>query len=236
MRKLTATVAGLTLMAFAGTAHAGIIDNGGFETTDGRTGIVNGNALNALGSSSPTWDVYSGLPGSSGDSWTTTVGPGIEVHYTGTVVPAFEGDHYVELDSDTASGPGDVGADTNSRMEQTVSLAGNTAYTLSFAYRPRTDQQNDNGIAFDIMNGVSVGSSVTGVGPQNWQIVTFDFTSGAAGAHTIGFQAIEADNTLGGFIDDIKVTRQVPEPATLGLMGAGIFGIGLAARRRRRKV
>ena len=229
MRKLIATVAGLTLMAFAGTAQAALIDNGGFEITDGRLGSANNNALNALGSSSPTWDVYTSLPGTSGDSWTTTIGPGIEVQYTGTVVPAFEGNHYVELDSHGAT-------NTNSRMEQTVNLAGNTGYTLSFAYRPRTTQTNDNGIAFDVVNGALVGSSVTGVGPQNWQIVTFDFTSGAAGAHTIGFQAIEADNTLGGFIDDIKLTRQVPEPATLGLMGAGIFGIGLAARRRRRTV
>ena len=53
------------------------------------------------------------------------------------------------------------------------------------------------------------------------------------GVNGIAFAAAGIDNTLGGFIDAVRVS-DVPLPAALPLFLAGLAGFGVASRRTRR--
>lgn len=222
----------LTVLAFGGSAFgANLIVNGDFETTDGRTGLVFGRALNNLGAGQ--WDVFNVLPG----TWTMLSGRGIEVQTTGTVggVSAHSGRLYVELDShpnNTNSGS------TNSSMFQTVNFTPGF-YALSFYYRPRTGTTNDNGIQ------VRVGANTLNVsettGTQNgWALKTMNFSIQSAGNQDVIFEATGIANQLGGFVDtvslvkdrDIPTNENVPEPGTYALVGGALLGVGLLRRKR----
>jgi len=213
-------VAGLVLGPSTG-AHA-LLMNGGFESVDDRIGLANGNALNNLGGSSPTWDVFQSLPG----GWSSLAGdPGIEVQFDGTVVTAHEGNHYVELDSHP--GPG-----SNSAMQQEIALAAGS-YQLSFYYRPRTGNAgSDNRIDVSVFNGASVDLTVdfTTADFDEWREFSLDFDAGD-GNYIVQFAANGLENTLGGFIDDVRLTR-VPAPTTLALLGLGLAGLAFGLRRR----
>ena len=39
-------------------------------------------------------------------------------------------------------------------------------------------------------------------------------------------------NTLGNFIDNVSIVAKVPEPGTLGLLGLGLVGLGIARKRK----
>ena len=161
---------------------------------------------------------------------------------SGTVVPAFEGRQYVELDSDFQVTP-NPGQGSNSAMAAFMSLVQGQTYELSFAYRPRTNRGGDNGIrvelgaltdlgqgsrSFSVSKLVGAADATTGM--QNfWQVLTFTFKAGA-GDNALMFTAFGLENELGGFLDAIEVSEAsaVPAPAAGLLMLAG-----LAAFRRR---
>lgn len=56
---------------------------------------------------------------------------------------------------------------------------------------------------------------------------------GALAGTTSGFEATGGNETF--FIFNSGIATPVPEPATLGLMATGLFGLGAVARRRRRR-
>lgn len=179
----------------------------------------------------------------------TTDGAGIEIQRDGTVVNTPNGKQYVELDSHKGNG-GNVNASTsNTSMAAIANLVAGAQHTLTFLYQPRTNRANDNGIA------VSVGSlDTSGASPVftqsldlgsvdgqrrtygGWTLITMSFRAGITD-NAVMFRAFGIENTLGGFLDDVKVhadldnIQQTPLPAGGILLGTGL--IALARRNRR---
>jgi hypothetical protein len=154
------------------------------------------------------------------EGWTSVAGPGIEVQRNNVAGLPFSGENLVELDSSA-----------NSTMERVIA-AGN--YTLSFYYSPRPRvPANSNGIDV-LVNGVSV-FAVTGAGGSqtSWTQHFVNFSLAAPG--TLRFSATGISNSLGGYLEDVRLGAAVPEPASWAMMLAG-FGLAGAAVRRRAKV
>lgn len=218
------------------TAQANLINNGDFETV-GNGFSSNGSGTNVDLDNLPSgkWSVYETIPG-----WSTESGPGIEIQYS-----TIFGDHttgsgrYVELDSHK-------GTDTNTIMVQMLTgLTSGNDYELSLWYRPRTNNGNDdNGInilwsdtlPFAEPADIIASLSSTRNQQNDWMNFTYSLTASSDTMY-LGFGAFGADNSLGGFIDDISLLStndpgiSVPEPAPLALLG---FGLGIIALRKKR--
>jgi len=217
MKYAAAALAVSALMAAPGSAATNLLVNGSFEDT-------------AFGGN---WSVFDAING-----WTKTAGTaGIEIQKGGTGgSSAYHGNQKVELDSHNF-GPGPKNQNSNSGMTQTVSGLSSGTYEFSFAYRGRTNDADTNGIAYSIFGdnaGGILDATITGIKSDGWQIISYVFTLGASDDLTIGFNAFGREDTLGGFIDDVKLSA-VPLPAALPLYGAGLAAMGLIGWRRKRK-
>ena len=238
MSKVFFIAGALTLGLLGAPAHA-VVVNGGFEDTSSSnpTGFVNGNTLASLAgkSGNKSWDVFTAIPG-----WTTTAGSGIEVQTNGTLtsIDAQSGMHYVELDSHPSPS-------SNSSMTQTLNLSRGD-YLLEFYYSPRNSTANSNGIAYTVMSvldetllaGDITGPSVpAGTSVGVWTLIStlFSVKSGDSPV-ALTFAAFGKQDTLGGFIDSVSLSKvgEVPVPAALPLLATGIAAFGFFARRKRK--
>lgn len=210
--------AALSLAVFCGSAQAGVVFTDSFESP----------------TNTRNWQVYQTF----GD-WTSTGGSGIEIQRSGVVVGAHTGSQYVELDSDTSRG-GVSGDGTNSSMTRALNLSAGT-YTLDYFYQPRTNRAGDNLIEV-FLDGASDSLMTTMIGSSDgvssvitgWikQSITFS-VDGLDNTYALTFAAGGRENTLGGFLDTVSLTRNVPAPGGFAFLVLGLFGLGVAMRCRR---
>ena len=158
------------------------------------------------------------------DGWTG--GPlGIELqdNVAGAPATGLLNDNFVELDS-TA----------NSLMFRTIAGAG--TYDLSFLYSPRPNiARGSNGISV-FLNNVLLAPpgnlDFAGGGSTAWSLQTAHFT--AAAGSVLRFEATGQSDSLGGYVDDIRLsTAAVPEPVTWVMMILGFCGVGATLRHRK---
>ena len=212
MRKIVlAAVLAAPLFAVAATAPATPVKTAGVIEL-----VVNG-SFEATTQNAGSWNIYSNLTGWTGGT------AGIELR-NNVAGAAFQGNNYVELDT-TA----------NSSLTQNIATNSNQAYTLSFAYSPRTGvAATSNGIEV-LWNGNSVGSftgSGAGASGNVWQTKTINLL-GAAANSSLVFRAIGTSDSYGGSLDRVSLTTAVPEPETYAMMLAGLVGLGFMARRKK---
>ena len=184
------------------------------------------------------WAVFQSGVGDNGD-WTSVSGSGIEIQNESLgITDAYDGVQYVELDSDNRRGG--VAGPTNSAMAANVDFVAGRTYEISFAYKPRTNRADDNGIrllavAFDGANVTNDDAlfevNETRSSLSDWMVYSVIYTA-QSGFNAIAFEAFGRDNSVGGFIDAVKVT-EVPLPAALPLFGFGLAGLAAIRRRKR---
>lgn len=231
---ITKILTTVSLITITSIANASLITNGSFEQVtfaDNSTsrGLVGNFDLQEFANKRRAWNVFFNLPG-----WTTSDGSGIELQKN-IVTSSQNGQHHVELDSHLRA--------SNAVMTQSIgSLTIGADYLLEFYYKPRTKQNNDNGInvywydaaeTFDLnMQPNYVADSNRRLTP-NWALQTVQFTANAA-TMDLSFGSFGKQNTLGGLIDNVSLERvaQVSEPSTIMIL---IIALGLIAIRQRKQ-
>ena len=163
-----------------------------------------------------TFFITTSIPG-----WTSTVGSGIEVQDNVAGSP-FDGDQHVELDSFSSS-----------NMFQDVTTQAGQLYHIEFAYSPRPGV-NPNNIRATWNGSLLALLNDNGLGLPDTSWTVFEFDVLATGANTrLEFLDIGPSDRLGGYLDAVSVRQvQVPEPATVFVVGLGTL---LLAGLRRRK-
>lgn len=223
MKKVSISIVFVLFFLISGFANANLLSNFDFESPEDIKGNIWGNRLDQLDITLKSWDVYNELPG----GWYGEIGAGIEVQHN-TVVDAYSGDHYIELDSHP-------GTSSNSDIWQGFTALTTMEHFVSFWYRPRTNTSSDNGINIYLRNPTkSDVGAVDGINSVITEWTYYSFSLGtlvAEESYDIGFMAVGAENTLGGFLDDITVSS-IPEPANMLLLGTGLLGFVALGRKK----
>lgn len=175
-----------------------LILNGGFESPV----VTNGSG----------WDIYD--DGTPGLEWNVEwrddlVGPlpttaKLELHRGVNGWASDEGSQHAELDTDFGYANNE---EASVRISQDITTIPGQAYRLSYAFSPRPGTGDGQNILKIFIDGVHEDTQSTGAqpaGPTAWMTYTFEFV--AHGAVTnIAFQDSGYPNTLGTFLDDVKV-------------------------------
>lgn len=193
--RLRNSVAVMCLALAPMTAQANLIVNGGFEDP----AISDG-----------SFAIFAAIPG-----W---IGPGIEIQRNIAGSP-FEGQQFVELDSNSNSG-----------MSQPVATTVSASYLLSFAYSPRPGVGGTSNEIQLWIDGVLRDSFTgNGIGVTDWAVRSYSVIGD--GLTLIEFRAAGTSDSFGGYLDDVRLT--VPEPGTLALGGLALTALALLRRRKR---
>ena len=117
--------------------------------------------------------------------------------------PAYEGVQKAELDSHhRVDENGDRVANNNVTLAQFIPTCPLADYTLSYAWKSRTNTENDNTVHVYIDDNEQIHHNSN----DDWETGTWDFTSNNSGQTLILFGSIGTETTLGMFLDDVSVT------------------------------
>lgn len=117
------------------------------------------------------------------------------------------------------------GTATPSGITQSIDLGqAGQAYAVSFAFMPDGGLPSSLKVEFGGQTLLSLNNSSA----SDFQVFSFNGLSNAA-RMTLSFTFTDPSGLL--FLDNVSVTA-VPEPATLGLMGAGLAALAFIGRRR----
>jgi hypothetical protein len=125
-----------------------------------------------------------------------------------------------------------VGSDPDPRLSQVIATAVGEQYQLSFGYSGRI-----------ITGGLGLGVDIDGVQLATYQILNTNWLTASlvftatTSATEIAFRSEINGSDYDARIDNVSVVRyqgngQIPEPATLGLFGLGLAGLGAVRRRQ----
>ncbi|MFO1226943.1 PEP-CTERM sorting domain-containing protein [Roseateles sp.] len=209
MRRVLAllTLCVASVAALAAPVPTNLLVNGSFEATPVGAG---------------SWTQVNSLPG-----WTWMAGPGTGFEVRNNVAGAAQdGSNYLELDTDG-----------NTSIGQTLNgLVAGLAYDLSFWYAPREFQPAaTNGIQV-YWNGLQLGGTLTADGGAGnlWSEHRFSVVA-QSGANVLSFSAVGRSDTLGGNLDNVRLSQRVPEPGSLALTLTALASLVLLHRALRRR-
>jgi hypothetical protein len=218
MKKIIA-MAALAAVSATASASTNLFADGSFEE------------ISQVGSG--TWAIVSQstLTGDEGGhGWKVGAAPGVKGAASGLEVrdgvagAAQDGVNFIELDGNE-----------NDMITQTLKTVVNQQYEISFYVEDRPDVANlTGGYGYKIVSGaMNVSSTSVGSFGTNWIKQTIDFTA-LASSTKFSIWAAGKSDSLGTSFDNFSATA-VPEPATLGLLAAGLAVLGLTSRRRRQQ-
>lgn len=204
----------LYLISLSSFVNASLITNGSFEElvfadSSTSTGTVFKTNLQAYKNKHRAWMFFIRYQAE------TTYGNGIELQKN-VVTRSQDGSHHVELDSHPHGA-------SNAVMTQTLnSLTVGANYLLEFYYKPRTNNNNDNGINvfwydaaidFDLGMTTAFVADSTQRSTPNWALQSVSFTAKAQ-TMNLSFASFGKQNTLGGLVDNVSLEKvaTVSEP------------------------
>jgi len=200
---------------FAGTAQAGVVTNGGFET---QTGSSSGGYC------------YTYWAGCTLADWSTSGGTVV----IGANSGAWGGPSSL-ANGQTGLGDFVLGLQgTGATLSQSLTLDAGAQVALSWSDAGRSNYSGLQSYTVSFA-GVDLGSFSTTAG-QGWSQHNLSFT--AAGSGALQFRSLNLGNydrtSFINGIDAVASVSQVPEPQSLVLVLAGLLAVGVARRRSTR--
>ncbi len=183
------------------SSHANLITNGSFEDNTLKAG---------------TWSLYNS---SSVNGWEAQR---IEIWNNLFGTPAYEGNNLTELNSISIKNGSHI-------LSQTFNTSINTAYTIDFAYRARSNSNESFKVDIFSTNGNVFSQVFEDHTKSQWSTFSSAFTANGAES-VIQFTSIAPSSSVGNLIDDVVVeAKSVSAPTTLLLI---LMAVPAMLRRR----